>query len=76
MDANVSRLYFDLAGAATDDAIRALLTVTTADHQAYEAHIQTPHFRKYKDGTADMVRSLKLIDTMPLVMADFLKKAQ
>ena len=51
-------------------------TVTTADHQAYEAHIQTPHFRKYKDGTADMVRSLKLIDTMPLVMADFLKKAQ
>lgn len=76
VDANVSRLYFDLAGAATDDAMRALLTVTTADHQAYEAHIQTPHFRKYKDGTADMVRSLKLIDTMPLVMADFLKKAQ
>ena len=192
VDANVSRLYFDLAGAATDDAIRALLTVTTADHllygsdypyvaapalvgakaslqqrlpalgldpqavmsdnarrlfgadipvreygervvrlaeieivpeklaayleyaaevgrvsmatepgvvalfsmkdktdpckvyilevyadrQAYEAHIQTPHFRKYKDGTADMVRSLKLIDTVPLVMADFLKKAQ
>ena len=192
VDANVSRLYFDLAGAATDDVIRALLTVTTADHllygsdypyvaapalvgakaslqqrlpalgldpqavlsdnarrlfgadipvrsygervvrlaeieivpeklaayleyaaevgrvsmatepgvvalfsmkdktdpckvyilevyadrQAYEAHIQTPHFRKYKDGTADMVRSLKLIDTMPLVMADFLKKTQ
>ena len=192
VDANVSRLYFDLAGAATDDAIRALLSITTADHllygsdypyvaaqalvetktslqprltalgldpqailsdnaqrlfgadipvreygekvvrlaeieivpeklstyleyaaevgrvsmakepgvialfsmqdkadpckvyilevyadqQAYEAHIQTTHFRKYKDGTADMVRSLKLIDTLPLVMADFLKKAQ
>lgn len=192
VEANVSRLYFDLAGAATDDVIRALLTVTTADHllygsdypyvaapalvaaksslqqrlpaldldpqavlsdnarrlfgadvpvraygervvrlaeieivpeklsayleyaaevgrvsmatepgvvalfsmqdkadpckvyilevyadrQAYEAHIRTAHFRKYKDGTADMVRSLKLIDTLPLVMADFLKKAQ
>ncbi len=192
VDANVSRLYFDLAGAATDDAIRALLTVTTADHllygsdypyvaapalvgakaslqqrlpalgldpqavlsdnarrlfgadipvrvygervvrlaeieivpeklaayleyaaevgrvsmatepgvialfsmqdkadpfkvyilevyadsQAYEDHIQTAHFRKYKDGTADMVRSLKLIDTKPLVVADFLKNAQ
>lgn len=192
VDANVSRLYFDLAGAATDDAIRALLTITTADHllygsdypyvaasalvgakaslrqhlpslgldpravlsdnarrlfgadipvreygervvrlaeieidpekldayleyaaevgrvsmatepgvialfsmqdvsdpckvyilevyadkQAYEAHVQTAHFRKYKDGTADMVRSLKLIDTLPLVMADFVKKAQ
>ena len=192
VDANVSRLYFDLAGAATDDAIRALLTITTADHllygsdypyvaasalvgakaslqqhlpslgldpravlsdnarrlfgadipvreygervvrlaeieidpeeldayleyaaevgrvsmatepgvialfsmqdvsdpckvyilevyadkQAYEAHVQTAHFRKYKDGTADMVRSLKLIDTIPMVVADFLKTAQ
>ena len=190
VDANVSRLYFDLAGAATDDVIRSLLTITTADHllygsdypyvsakalagaksslqqrlpalgldpkdvlsdnarrlfgadipvreygervvrlaeieivpeklaaymefaaevgrvsmatepgvialfsmqdkanpckvyilevyadrQAYEAHIQTPHFRKYKDGTSGMVRSLKLIDTIPLVVADFLKK--
>ena len=192
VDANVSRLYFDLAGAATDDAIRALLTITTADHLlygsdypyvaasalvgakaslqqhlpslgldpravlsdnarrlfgadipvreygervvrlaeieidpeeldayleyaaevgrvsmatepgvialfsmqdvsdpckvyilevyadklAYEAHVQTAHFRKYKDGTADMVRSLKLIDTIPMVVADFLKTAQ
>ncbi len=192
VDANVSRLYFDLAGVATDDAIRALLTITTADHllygsdypyvaasalvgakaslqqhlsslgldpravlsdnarrlfgadipvreygervvrlaeieidpekldayleyaaevgrvsmatepgvialfsmqdvsdpckvyilevyadkQAYEAHVQTAHFRKYKDGTADMVRSLKLIDTIPMVVADFLKTAQ
>jgi quinol monooxygenase YgiN len=192
VDANVARLYFDLAGAATDDAIRSLLTITTADHllygsdypyvaapalvsakgslqqrlpglgldpqsvlsdnarrlfgadipvreygeklvrlaeievvpekleaylkyaaevgrvsmatepgvialfsmqdksdpckvyilevyadqQAYQAHIQTAHFRTYKEGTADMVRSLKLIDTIPLVMAEFLKKAQ
>ena len=192
VDANVARLYFDLAGAATDDAVRSLLTITTADHllygsdypyvaapalvtakgslqqrlpalgldpqavlsdnarrlfgadipvreygeklvrlaeievvpekleeylkyaaevgrvsmatepgvialfsmqdkadpskvyilevyadqQAYQAHIQTAHFRKYKEGTADMVRSLKLIDTIPLVMAEFVKKAQ
>ena len=47
-----------------------------ADQQAYQAHIQTAHFRKYKEGTADMVRSLKLIDTIPLVMAEFVKKAQ
>ena len=179
VDANIARLYFDLAGAATDDVIRSLLTVTTADHllygsdypyvaapalvvakgslqqrlpamglfgadipvreygeklvrlaeievvpekleaylkyaaevgrvsmatepgvialfsmqdksdpckvfilevyadqQAYQAHIQTAHFRAYKEGTADMVRSLKLIDTIPLVMAEFMKKAQ
>lgn len=192
VDANLSRLYFDLAGAATDDAIRSLLTITSADHilygsdypyvaapalvsakeslqqrlpalgltpqailsdnarrlfgddipvreygerivrlaeievfqekledymgfasevglvsmasepgvialfsmqdkadpckiyilevyadrEAYQAHLQTAHFRKYKEGTADMVKSLKLIDTNPLVTAEFLKKAQ
>lgn len=192
VDANLSRLYFDLAGAATDDAIRSLLTITSADHilygsdypyvaapalvsakeslqqrlpalgltpqailsdnarqlfgddipvreygerivrlaeievfqekledymgfasevglvsmasepgvialfsmqdkadpckiyilevyadrEAYQAHLQTAHFRKYKEGTADMVKSLKLIDTHPLVTAEFLKKAQ
>jgi len=192
VDANLSRLYFDLAGAATDDAIRSLLTITSADHilygsdypyvaapalvsakeslqqrlpalgltpqailsdnarrlfgddipvreygerivrlaeievfqekledymgfasevglvsmasepgvialfsmqdkadpckiyilevyadrEAYQAHLQTAHFHKYKEGTADMVKSLKLIDTNPLVTAEFLKKAQ
>ena len=35
VDANISRLYFDLAGAATDDAIRSLLTITTPDHILY-----------------------------------------
>ena len=58
------------------DPCKVYILEVYADRQAYEAHIQTPHFRKYKDGTADMVRSLKLIDTVPLVMADFLKKAQ
>jgi quinol monooxygenase YgiN len=183
VDANIARLYFDLAGAATDDVIRSLLTVTTADHllygsdypyvaapalvsakgslqqrlpglgldpqsvlsdnarrlfgadipvreygeklvrlaeievvpekleaylgyaaevgrvsmatepgvialfsmqdkdnpakiyilevyadsAAYQHHIQTPHFRKYKESTAAMVRNLRLIDVNPLV---------
>ncbi|MBR3744333.1 MAG: antibiotic biosynthesis monooxygenase [Bacteroidales bacterium] len=57
------------------DPCKIYILEVYADRQAYEAHIQTSHFRKYKDGTADMVRSLKLIDTIPLVMADFLKKA-
>lgn len=38
-----------------------------ADSAAYQNHILTPHFKKYKDGTAKMVRSLKLIDVNPLV---------
>ena len=38
-----------------------------ADTVAYKAHLQTPHFIKYKDGTKDMVKSLELIEADPLV---------
>ena len=37
-----------------------------ADKNAYQSHLQTAHFKKYKEGTAKMVKSLKLIDTNPL----------
>ena len=40
-----------------------------SSREAYEAHIQSPHFLKYKAGTADMVRSLRLIDVDPIVLA-------
>ncbi len=33
-----------------------------ADREAYESHLQTPHFKKYKTTTLKMVKSLKLID--------------
>lgn len=35
VDANISRLYFDLAGAATDDAIESLLTISEPSHILY-----------------------------------------
>lgn len=35
---------------------------------AYEAHLKAPHFLKYKDGTAKMVRSLNLIETDPILL--------
>jgi quinol monooxygenase YgiN len=38
-----------------------------ADAAAYQAHIQTPHFLKYKTSTKAMVLSLELIDTTPLI---------
>ncbi len=38
-----------------------------ADTVAYQAHLQTPHFIKYKTGTKDMVKSLELVETVPLV---------
>lgn len=38
-----------------------------ASKAAYEAHIKTPHFLKYKNGTLAMVKSLELIETTPLI---------
>lgn len=38
-----------------------------ADEAAYQQHIKTPHFKKYKEGTLDMVQSLELIDATPLI---------
>ena len=35
VDANIARLYFDLAGAATDETIESLLTVTEPSHILY-----------------------------------------
>ncbi|QBE67576.1 antibiotic biosynthesis monooxygenase [Pseudoduganella lutea] len=37
-----------------------------ASREAYEAHLKTPHFQKYKSGTLHMVKSLKLVDMQPL----------
>lgn len=33
-----------------------------ANKDAYESHLKTPHFLKYKTTTLDMVKSLKLVD--------------
>lgn len=38
-----------------------------ADQEAYKSHIQTPHFRKYKQGTLKMVQELELVDSNPLI---------
>jgi quinol monooxygenase YgiN len=38
-----------------------------ADRTAYEKHIRTAHFLKYKTGTERMVKSLELIETVPLI---------
>lgn len=37
-----------------------------ADSAAYEAHRQTPHFKKYKETTKNMVRSLQLVEVDPI----------
>lgn len=48
-----------------------------ASQQAYEAHLETPHFLKYKRATLHMVSNLTLIDMQavdPNTMAQLFKK--
>ena len=57
------------------DASKVYILEVYADKEAYQAHLQTAHFKKYKEGTSSMVKSLKLIDTNPLVTATLKKSA-
>ena len=38
-----------------------------ANRAAYESHIKSAHFQKYKQGTLDMVKHLELLDGSPLI---------
>jgi quinol monooxygenase YgiN len=40
-----------------------------ADQAAYQSHLSTPHFLKYKTLTANMVRSLALLETDPICLS-------
>jgi len=42
-----------------------------ADTEAYKSHIETTHFKKYKETVKDMVKSLELID---VTLIGFAKK--
>ena len=41
-----------------------------ANVEAYQLHIQTAHFKKYKTIVADMVISLELTDVAPITIID------
>ena len=41
---------------------------TYANAAAYRAHLETPHFKKYKTGTQGMVSSLTLVETDPIML--------
>jgi quinol monooxygenase YgiN len=40
-----------------------------ADSAAYQSHIETPHFKKYKNAVKDMVKSLELVDVNLIAVA-------
>ena len=41
---------------------------TYRDTAAYESHLQSPHFKTYKDRTGQMVKHLRLIETEPILL--------
>lgn len=43
------------------------------DQPSYLAHLQTPHFRKYKTQTQGMVKSLTLLETDPVLLGSKFK---
>ncbi len=51
-----------------DDPTKITVLEIYESDSAYQAHLATPHFQKYKTGTAEMVKSLKLIDLNPIVL--------
>ena len=55
------------AVAERNDPTRITILEIYADTIAYQSHLQTPHFIKYKNGTKDMVKSLELVETVPLL---------
>ncbi len=46
-----------------------------ANQEAYKAHLLTSHFLKYKTETKDMVKSLELIETVPIALETKYKKS-
>ena len=51
-----------------DDPTHVFVFEMYADVEAYKAHLETAHFKKYKVTTQDIVKSLKLRDTVPILL--------
>ena len=54
------------AVAEKDNPCLVTILETYASKEAYEKHIASEHFPKYKQGTLHMVKSLVLSDQIPL----------
>jgi quinol monooxygenase YgiN len=51
-----------------DHPTRVTVFEIYANLDAYKAHLQTPHFLNYKSSTKDMVKSIELIETVPIAL--------
>ena len=64
LEPGVLTLY---AVAAKNNPTHITILEIYADTNAYKAHLQTPHFIKYKTSTKEMVKSLELTEVTPLI---------
>lgn len=64
LEPGVLTLY---ATAEKDNPYKMTILEIYADRAAYESHLKTPHFQKYKQGTMSMVKELELVDVKPLI---------
>lgn len=64
LEPGVLTLY---AAAEKEAPHRITILEIYADRAAYESHLLTPHFQKYKQGTLAMVKELELVDVQPLI---------
>ena len=64
-EAGVLTLY---AVSVKDQPNQIRLFEIYANAGAYQAHLQSEHFKKYKSETANMVKSLRLIETEPILL--------
>src|SRR5215213_5432319 len=52
-----------------DNPTRVRVFEVYANTAAYRSHLEAPHFKKYKEVTEKMVKSLRLIQTTPIALA-------
>lgn len=64
LEPGVLALY---ATAEKDALHKVTILEIYADSTAYESHLKTPHFQKYKQSTLSMVKELELVDVKPLI---------
>ena len=64
LEPGVLTLY---ATAEKDNPYKMTILEIYADRAAFESHLKTPHFQKYKQGTLSMVKELELVDVKPLI---------
>jgi quinol monooxygenase YgiN len=65
VEPGVLKLY---AVSVKDHPTQIRLFEMYANAAAYEIHLQSPHFKKYKRVTLGMVKSLKLLEAEPILL--------